>query len=262
VGNERQEDGRDFEVDLHGNRYFGNTASHIDWHVFYFGEFDPVGINFLRFIVQRHENPVFLDIGANAGTHTLAVAKFCEQIHCFEPYPLVLESLRKNVEANDLGNVTIHEFGLSSQSRQADFFENKYGNFGAGTFQSLNREPDFCLPLRRGDTVFPDLGISRIDVIKIDVEGHEFEVLTGIRKHLDRTRPIVLWELNEGIVEQIREPLISYFPDDYQIFRLSFRGRWRRKSPSLVNLDSLTRGNLVSIPNEKLSLAKGTIYDA
>ncbi len=259
AGEERQKVGSDFDVELFEYRYFGNTSSHIDWHVYFFGEYDPVGTNFLRHITKKQPDAVFLDIGANTGTHTLAISKRCKQIHCFEPSPDALEALRRNISANLIQNVAIHPFGLSSESRISGFYENKEGNLGAGTFQHQNRLPDLELPLERGDEVFPKLKIESVDLVKVDVEGHEFEVLKGIRDHLERSRPIVLWEFNPSQNNIPKQNLGDLFPSHYETFRLRFGGRWARSRPILTKSNTLSHGNYVSIPIEKLKLVEALI---
>ena len=262
AGNERQKTGRQFEVPLSGKRYIGRTDSHIDWHVYFFGEYDPLGTRFLRHISEQIDDCVFLDIGANTGTHTLAISDHCESIHCFEPYPAALTSLKRHLEMNEIENAFVHPFGLSVSDGLRGFCENKTGNLGAGTFELNNETADMQLPTKRGDDVFEQLELTKSDVVKVDVEGHEFDVLRGMSKHLWGSRPIVLWEFNpQAIGVQKKSEIEALFPDEYVFFRLGFKDRWSRSRPKLQTISSLERGNLVSAPKTKLSLIENLIED-
>jgi len=258
TGDQRQLPGRQFEVTLFGSRYAGSTHSHIDWHVFFFGEYDPVGTNFLRTMANKTQEAIFIDIGANTGTHTLAMKDLCDQVHCFEPFPLVLRALRENLAANNIDNVTVYPFGLSSKSGKADFFENKEGNLGAGTFQTQDRKADQSLQLQNGDGFFVQHGIKG-NIFKIDVEGHEIETLIGLKEQLANSRPIVLWEFSPLQHDLETLKLEDFFPEEYVTFRLSYAGRWTRTQPVLIKLSTLDRGNLVSVPKEKIELVQELI---
>ena len=256
AGDQCQKIGRRFDVRMLNKRYLGSTDSHIDWHVFFFGEYDPIGTRLLRDIAMK-TNPVFIDVGANTGTHTLAVSEHCAAVHCFEPFLEVLHSLRENLKANDCSNVSVHAVGLSDRTGQAGFTTNKSGNLGAGTFQGSEGESDLQLPIEKADDFFPEIGIETIGLVKIDVEGHELAVFRGMSGYLKNSRPIVLWEFNpEKHGDQKTADLESLFPSEYKIFRLGYQERWTRSTPQLQPVKSLKRGNLVALPVEKLSLVK------
>ena len=260
AGNQRSNRGRNFEVNIFEKLYQGTTASHIDWHVFYFGVYDPIGTTLLRFIAGQLEKPIFLDIGANSGTHTMAVCDLCSKVHCFEPYPPVLTVLRQHLKENNINNTVVHEVGLSNENAYRSFYADKNGNLGAGSFLQRDREPDCKLPVKRGDTLFAELEIEHSDIIKIDVEGLEANVLVGLSQHLKQARPIVIWEFDRArlSLETLNE-IEALFPTDYQGFRVGYRQWWTKTSPKLSPLDSLERGNLVAIPREQIALLKDVI---
>ncbi|MEM7783303.1 MAG: FkbM family methyltransferase [Planctomycetota bacterium] len=257
AGPEKQKPGRDFEVTSFGKFYLGNTSSHVDWHVFFFGEYDPVGIRFLRFVAEK-TNPVFLDIGANTGTHSLAIANHCKEIHCFEPNPKALTPLRININRNLGLKICVHDFGLSDQNSVLEFYENKSGNLGAGTFEKRRGAADQKLEVKIGDEVVSSLGLKNVDLIKLDTEGHEFSILKGITKTLSTYRPILLWEL-AGTISTDTIAFEFLFPENYLHFRLSHRSRWKRQNPRLYSLKQNRGRNIVSIPEEQFLLVENLV---
>ena len=123
IGTEKQCIPRDFEISLYGKTFCGNTGSHIDWHVYYFGEYDPLGISLLQHIARNTDDCIYMDVGTNTGTHMLAMSNHCIHLHCFEPYPRILKSLERHVDSNKLTHVRVHRFGLSTEDAEAMYFE-------------------------------------------------------------------------------------------------------------------------------------------
>lgn len=248
---------RQFLVRFHGHFYRGSTDSHIDWFVYYFGGYDEKGVNFLTALASKLDRPKFLDIGSNTGTHALALAKTCDLIHCFEPYPPALQALTRHVKENKLENIIIHPVGLSDRNHIADFYENKLGNLGAGTFvANENRKSDYQLKLANGDEYLDANGINMddIELIKVDVEGLEINVIKGLAKCLSRSLPTVFWEFNSNNSVEHGEAILEAFPEGYKHFFLTFRNRWTRTQPRLMKIDQLEFGNIVSVHKRKLCL--------
>lgn len=132
---------------------------------------------------------VVVDIGANFGSYTVQMSRLASKVLSFEPNPDCAAKLR---EAN-LGNVRVHQVALSdhqgvgtltvpsSKSRE----ESTRGTLGVGiTGRSLKVE------IKTLDS----FELTECNFIKIDVEGHELEVLNGARETLARCRPMVLLE--------------------------------------------------------------------
>jgi FkbM family methyltransferase len=132
------------------------------------------------------DNTVFLDIGANVGFFTLQVGKRMTgngSVYSFEPHPKLLNLLRWNVHLNGLSRtVTCFPFGLSDQN-SASKFSYPIGHLGGGAVGDLPNSGNYDVinsEIRRLDDV---LGPKfSCDLVKIDVEGHELNVLKGMRQ--------------------------------------------------------------------------------
>jgi len=88
----------------------------------------------------------------------------------------------------------IHPVGLGAKTGTLPFVADVPGNLGSAHFQEQESDETIFLDVVRGDSYIIELGIKDIDFIKIDVEGFELEVLQGLRKTIERYRPILTFE--------------------------------------------------------------------
>lgn len=130
-------------------------------------------------------NSVFLDIGANIGTITVAMAKTVKKVYAFEPIPDNLALLNENVRLNNLTNVEVHPVALGSKFGKVSM-ETDSGESGGF---SIRGEGDIEL-------VTLDSVHTAPTFMKIDVEGHELEVLKGGRKTIESHKPTIWFEVN------------------------------------------------------------------
>jgi FkbM family methyltransferase len=135
----------------------------------------------------------FADVGANVGNHSIFVSKFCDvkDIVVFEPNPRAIALLKINLALNSCDNVDLSYLGVALGSGEGSFrlFQPHADNLG-GT-QLIEAERGRVRSIR-GDDVL----LSRpVDVLKIDVEGMEFEVLSGLSQTINRWRPVIFIEV-------------------------------------------------------------------
>ncbi|HAW21285.1 MAG TPA: hypothetical protein DCX14_13980 [Flavobacteriales bacterium] len=153
------------------------------------------------------EAPVVLDVGANTGQTILLWKKHFNRptVHSFEANPALVRIL-KNKNFQD---VTIHGFGLSSKNGTMPFHVNALdltssfeATDGLSAYEKMKArvlgvqlnqlvQEVITLPVRKLADVLNEIGLERIDFLKIDVEGHEYQVLQGLfygSKKLNITR--------------------------------------------------------------------------
>ncbi|MBQ3059750.1 MAG: FkbM family methyltransferase [Desulfovibrio sp.] len=153
-----------------------------------FSENIPYELPLLNHIVKnvKHKS-VFLDIGANIGNHSLYVAANTDaKIICFEPNINLVKALKLSKEKNKFDNITIYENALGSQLSHGKFKEIIPNNSGSQQMITGN-----------GDIIIKTLDsydIKNISVIKIDVEGMEFDVLKGGLNTIKNNNPIIYVE--------------------------------------------------------------------
>jgi FkbM family methyltransferase len=213
-----------FEVDFFGHRYTGDLSSYIDWWVFYYGAYSPDELAFLHAAASalRHsrQSLTFFDVGANVGHHALFMSSLVDYVHAFEPYAVVGEKLQDKVVNNGLTNISLHALALGEADGLVRFSPPAGGNLGTG---HLRADGAIEVPLRRGDALLDELRLPRIDILKVDVEGHEAAVFRGLSARLKRDRPIILTEIS-GADRSGFENAASFqdalYPD-HRIYRLT-----------------------------------------
>ena len=186
----------DFEIEDFGYRYRGNTGNLVDAYTYYFGAYEKPQLFFMRdTLTATGPQAVTLDVGANLGLYTLPAARYSGQVHAFEPYPPVLARLRHNLESNQVPNVTVHPVGLGATEADLPFAPPPDDNLGLGSFEHVTGgAADQRLKVVAGDVYLREAGVTRVDFIKMDIEGFEKPALAGLRQTLQRDRPIVLLE--------------------------------------------------------------------
>lgn len=147
-----------------------------------------------------------LDVGANVGYMTLFMAARvgdAGRVHSFEPNPTVARRLAENLALNPAlrGRITVHDFALGATSRETEFYAPVDGHEGVGGLRDTERAPldrVIRVPVRTLDEFAAAYGIRRLDFIKMDVEGGEWDVLKGGAGVLARFRPLILLEAFDG----------------------------------------------------------------
>ena len=148
---------------------------------------------------------VFVDAGANQGEFSIAAAKVARQgkIIAFEPVTEYRERLLENMRLNDFTNVQVIPVALGEEESFLPIYD-ALENYSDGTrneglptlFLSQSRcHAREVVPVRRLDDVLQELGISRVDVIKLDIEGSEWAALRGAVNTLAYHRPVLILEI-------------------------------------------------------------------
>ncbi len=133
-----------------------------------------------------------LDVGANIGNHSVYWARSGRHVRAFEPNHDVHLVLRQNVEMNGLTErITLHELALGEEEGFGRLAALLPGNLGAMAVES---DPAGSVRV----TPLDGLEVESCDLIKIDVEGHELDVLRGAVRTIGRCRPYIIAESREG----------------------------------------------------------------
>jgi FkbM family methyltransferase len=148
------------------------------------------------------DGAVFLDVGAHIGYDSVkASRKVGDQgrVVAFEPNPNTLTMLRSNIAASGVHNVIVQPIACADTEQMLTLFDSTPG--GNSGSSSLSRENagtltrSYTVRARPIDSVVSELGLTRVDVLKADVEGAELLVLRGAAGTLRRFHPKLILEV-------------------------------------------------------------------
>jgi FkbM family methyltransferase len=158
-------------------------------------------------IMRKHwrGDRAYLDIGANVGNHACYVSLYLDttKIIVFEPNPPALEVLRLNLTLNKCANVDTRFLGVAvgaTTGRVKLVPDPKHPNNLGGTSAETDVSGD--TPLVPADDL---LSVESIGFIKIDVEGMEMEVLSGLERTIRRWRPNLFIEVRDRNADAFAE---------------------------------------------------------
>ncbi len=167
-------------------------------------------------ISNQIENPVFFDIGSNFGGYSyITLLNPNLKVQAFEPNPNVYPLFKDIISKNSIPNITVNQFGLSDDNRQCSLHVVNPANIGAASIKVNTQGDCFFKPL-------DSLNVDRIDIVKIDVEGHELEVLEGGFETIKRCKPVFLQiEINKGNISHKLDLIKNkYLGGNYHSYKL------------------------------------------
>jgi FkbM family methyltransferase len=165
----------------------------------------------LEFAMRSLEpGDTFVDAGAFHGWYSLAASRAVGEhgrvISC-EPNPEAFAVLSRNIALNARMNIRAFNVALSNVSGRASL----YSEPGDGLASSLGRVQGWAVrtevTVRRLDDVLEGMGVDRVDLLKIDVEGAEALVLEGAVNTLLRSRPAIILEINPRATTSVGVPV-------------------------------------------------------
>ena len=142
---------------------------------------------------------VVVDAGANLGVYTLLAARAvgpAGRVVAIEPDPRTFELLSENVSRNNMSNVALLNSALAAERGTMSLYRVP----GHPALASLSRSnargsaERIDVQVTTLDAALAELGIERVDVMKLDTQGAEIDILRGARETIDRARPILFVE--------------------------------------------------------------------
>lgn len=182
---------------------------------------------------------VFVDVGANVGIYSAALHKSFAKVLAIEANPDTHLILRANMNILNAGNVHSLCLGASSETGSLRLNVNRGGNLGWSSFEerpSTEYEQVETKTDRLDNIVSQYADRMKVGLLKIDVEGHELEVIKGALDLLERDRPIVLYEnLEEGSDRVGRELEALGYKNFYTFQRRSGYSRFSLQSRVVIS---------------------------
>jgi len=162
------------------------------------------------------ENSIILDIGSNLGIFTISFSKLFPscKVLSFEPIEYTFSLLQNNINENNCSNVTLYNKAVSNSNLIKKIRWSK-DNLGGSTFGNLS--------LRKMETHYKNkevleqdikvinldsLELDNISFIKIDVQDHEYNVISGAKRTLKNNDLVIILELatrNESEIKNYKK---------------------------------------------------------
>jgi FkbM family methyltransferase len=221
-----------------------------------YGEFEKMEMGFVKRLLRREMTVV--DVGAHHGLYTLLASRrvgWEGRVVAIEPSPREGARLQKHLRINRCSNVELVPCAVGEDPGETDL----YTVDGSHDWCNSLRPPAAEEPIRkvrvqvrRLDDILSELRISKVDFIKLDVEGAELSVLYGAMGLLRReSRPAMLVEVQDVRTQRwgyaAREILQFLIRMDYQWFVIAAKGALLPISCREQTYDA----NLVALPVER-----------
>lgn len=164
------------------------------------GTHEPVFTQLLLQLVQ--EGMTVVDIGANIGYYALQIAlRVGDQgrVIAFEPAPQTYALLQHNIHQNQLTNIVTMPYAIGAVQEEVEFFLYEQSNWNSfvrhGAPVGKVQVPVYPL-----DVILPRLA-TRVDLIRMDIEGYEAHAVRGMQSILHQYHPIICMELHCSLMD-------------------------------------------------------------
>lgn len=181
----------------------------------------------IEFKCKKKNKIVFYDVGANIGTHSIALSNIFKNkivIRAFEAQSNIYEMFNQSIKINNLNNIELYHNAVSDKNNEIIRIDlpdySKHNNFGGLELFKPFQNSDNAQMQKSGifedvNSIKLDFFNEEVDFIKIDVEGMENLVLKGSKNLIVNHRPFLFMELLKSKLEDITE----FFKDkDYNIY--------------------------------------------
>lgn len=213
------------------------------------GEYEPNETSFLKSILKN--GMTFIDIGANVGIYSLIAAKKVGEkgrVIAVEPSSREYDQLAENIKINRLKKITLVKNAISDKVGHSNLEiaslphsgHNTLKNFLYSTTKKVKNEK---VVLETLDIMVDRLALDRVDVIKIDVEGMEYEVIKEGLRTYDKFGPLLIFELSNQSIQNgdFKKILDLLKSKNYKFFTFSIEGL---KS---INSQNFNGGNVIAM---------------
>jgi len=187
---------RDLYRTVYDDYFWLDKNSYIDQCIINEGVFEEDLTQVVKKLIKRGDT--VLDIGANIGYYSVIFSKLVFEegnIISFEPTTFYRKVLKKNLEINDISNVEIINKGLSDKIQKLEI------HIGGSTATFHNPKdiiPDTkeIVQLSTLDDFIERNPLKKIDLIKVDIDGHEPLFLKGAWNTIEKYNPIIILEIS------------------------------------------------------------------
>jgi len=145
----------------------------------------------------------YLDLGAWIGPTVLLAAQTAASVVCVEPDPVAREELERNLDLNPDARTKTTVVAAAAGAADGTVVLNAGGGPGASTssvVRSVGRGESWYVPQVAATALLRDAGIGHGDLVKVDVEGAEYEIVPALAPELTQKRPHLYVSFHPNLV--------------------------------------------------------------
>ena len=202
---------------IEGIEYVLDLSDWIQLNLYVLGRYEADDLRLMAQYLKT--DSVFLDVGANIGLFSLNASNIIKtgEILAFEPMSKNFDKLTEHIKRNNIKSIKAFKKAVSDRHSLLTIYTDAndknngmasvYGDTEAGH----ERVEAVCL-----DDFLMAQGISRLDFIKIDIEGYELPALHGLKNTIMRHHPIILIEIDDNILKRTpfnSEDILAFFKE-------------------------------------------------
>lgn len=182
---------KNYKINKYSLKNFGNyslmlNVEHYTQFMMFHYPYEPEISSFIRKKVKK--NDFVIEVGCHIGFFTCLIASIIDKGHLlgFEPNSDNYNLLKNNINLNNFKNVSLMKVALSNKNKQTKLHLNKFNEGGHSISDNINQKKFSSYELIKSKKLDDYMKIirSEIKLIKIDAEGHEDQILIGMKKIL------------------------------------------------------------------------------
>ena len=193
---------------IYTKKKLGSYGEYYFHSQFYFSNFNKwyqsdKNKGFSFFYKEANNKKCILDVGSHIGLTILPISTKNNFIHAFDISKTNCKILQKHLKINNINNVIINNFCVSNNTKKIKYHDTLFASPN-NTVNSLTNNifnsPIMIESITLDDYVFTNK--LKPDVIKIDVEGHEYFVLEGAVKIINKYNPIIILSYHPNLLKK------------------------------------------------------------
>jgi FkbM family methyltransferase len=182
-------------------------------------------ISFLKDKVNIEKFDLIIDVGANIGNHSLYFSKISKKVFSYEPNPNTYQLLKYNT--SNISNIDIYNIGISNNTEKKFLNESNFNIGNSAVVSGIKKQN-----IKKDDLILHEINAFKLDdlenlfneeisMIKIDVEGHELEVMDGAKNLIEKNKPMLIFEHNKEINKEKALKINEFLQQqDYVIYTI------------------------------------------
>ena len=205
------------------------------WSIVNKGTWEPQTYTILDKYLSKEMT--YCDIGAWIGPTVIFAANKCKQVYCFEPDTVAYRFLLWNIALNKLKNILPNNIALSDKngvetisSLGTELGDSMTSMLGSNDSESIKI---LCM---KWDNWIELVNPEKIDFIKIDIEGAEFDFIPSFKDYLSKNMPVVYLSLHAPFLDKgQRQKKLQAIVDTMKIYNHCYN-----ENHEEIEIDSLT----------------------